>query len=168
MSARVTAITAGIITVALGCAGLAYPSRVMGVLGLGIPSPSQAAAALGEVRAIYGGLFVVLGVYTLLAALNPAAHRARLLFIGLLWLGACAGRLVGVSVDGNPGLPGWVAVSFEVLMGGALVGASVRKPITPAPVDSRPQVTPTAPANAAARGPEPAADASVGAGPSGA
>jgi drug/metabolite transporter superfamily protein YnfA len=132
MNARIVTIIVGIIILALGLAGLLYPDRIMGVLGFSILNASQAAAALGEIRATYGGLFVVMGVYTLLAAMDPAAHRARLLFIGLMWLGACAGRLVGVSINGNPGLPGWAAVVFELLVGGALVAAVVLEPRTTA------------------------------------
>jgi hypothetical protein len=99
-------------------------------------------AVVNEVRATYGGLFVVIGVYTLLAALDPVAHRAQLLFIGLMWLGMCAGRLLGVSIKGDPGLAGWAAAVFEVLMGGVLVAAAMIKPRTTAavvaPVQPRP------------------------------
>ena len=125
MNPRVVAIVTGAITTALGLAGLLYPDRVMGMLGFAILNTANAAAVMGEVRATYGGIFVVLGVYTLLVALDPAAHRSRLMFIGLLWLGACAGRLLGVNINGNPGLPGWGAVALELLVGGALVAASV-------------------------------------------
>jgi drug/metabolite transporter superfamily protein YnfA len=141
MNPRVVAIIAGVITTALGLAGLLYPDRVMGVLGFAILNSANTAAVMGEVRATYGGLFVVLGVYTLLTAMDPAAHRSRLRFIGLLWLGACAGRLFGVNVNGNPGLPGWIALAFELLMGGALVAASLT--VRPAEA-SRPIMTPTA------------------------
>lgn len=125
MNPRVVAIVAGVITTALGLAGLLYPDRVMGMLGFAILNTANAAAVMGEIRATYGGLFVVLGVYTLLTSMDPAAHRSRLMFIGLLWLGACAGRLLGVNLNGNPGLPGWLGVAFELIMGGALVAASV-------------------------------------------
>lgn len=124
MNPRITTIIVGLITLALGLAGLLYPDRVMGLVGFAILNTSHSAAVLGEVRATYGGLFVVMGVYTLMAALDPAAHRGRLMFIGLLWLGACAGRLIGTYVDGNPGVPGWVAAAFELIVGGALVVAS--------------------------------------------
>jgi hypothetical protein len=124
MNPRVTAAIAGTIILLLGLAALFYPERVLGMLGFSILNPSHAAGALGEVRATYGGVFSVMGLFTLLAAMNPAAHRARLLFVGLLWLGASGGRLVGVFVDGNPGLFGWGAVVFELLLGGALVLAS--------------------------------------------
>lgn len=125
MNPRVVAIITGVITTGLGLAGLFYPDRVMGMLGFAIPNTANAAAVMGEVRATYGGLFVVLGVYTLLTSMDPPAHRSRLRFIGLLWLGACAGRLLGVDLNGNPGVPGWVAVAFELIIGGALVAASL-------------------------------------------
>ena len=145
MNPRVVAITTGVITTALGLAGLLYPDRVMGILGFAILNSANTAAVMGEIRATYGGLFVVLGAYTLFSALDPPAQRSRLMFIGLLWLGACAGRLLGVNINGNPGLPGWVAAAFELLMGGALVAASlsVRPAETsvPAPAPA-PQPTP--------------------------
>ena len=149
MNPRVVAITTGVITTALGLAGLLYPDRVMGILGFAILNSANTAAVMGEIRATYGGLFVVLGAYTLFSALDPPAQRSRLMFIGLLWLGACAGRLLGVNINGNPGLPGWVAAAFELLMGGALVAASlsVRPAETsvpaPAPATAQPSSSPT-------------------------
>jgi len=145
MDSRVTTAVAGTIIVLLGLAGLLYPGRIMGLLGFTVLNASQAAATLGEVRATYGGLFVVMGLFTILAAANPAAHRSRLLLIGLLWFGACAGRLLGVSVDGNPGLPGWLAVALEIVVGGALVAASFSKPAVAAPPAAVPFTS--APAN---------------------
>ncbi len=134
MNPRVTTIIVGSIIVALGVAGLVYPERVLGVVGLAYANPSHMAAALGEIRATYGGIFIVMGVSTLLAAMDPTVHRGRLLFVGLLWLGACAGRLFGTYVDGNPGLPGWGAVAFELVIGGALVAVAQSAPtaVTPA------------------------------------
>ncbi|TMA66104.1 MAG: DUF4345 domain-containing protein [Deltaproteobacteria bacterium] len=73
--------------------------------------------------------FLVMGLAALLGALDPVARRGPLRLIGLLWLGACAGRLLGVYLDGNPGLPGWGAVGFELLVGAALVVAAGRAPV---------------------------------------
>ena len=130
MNPRATAVVTGLIMVALGLAGLLYPERVLGILGFTVFNASHAAAAYGEVRATYGGLFIVMGIFTMMAAMDPAVHRSRLLFIGLLWLGACAGRVFGVVVDGNPGLFGWLAVAFELAVGGALCLASQTAPDT--------------------------------------
>jgi len=140
MNPRITTAVIGIVILGLGAAGLVYPDRVMGLLGFAVLNPAHAAAALGEVRATYGGLFVVMGIYALLAASNPFAQRGRLLFIGLLWLGACAGRLIGISVDGNPGLPGWVGVIFELIVGGTLVLTSFAS--QPAAAALRSEATP--------------------------
>jgi len=126
MSARGITLTAGLVILLMGLAALFYPDRVMGLLGFTVLNAAQTAAVLGEVRATYGGLFTVMGVAVLLAALNPTAHRGRLLAIGLLWLGACGGRLLGVTVDGNPGIFGWLAVIFEAGMGSALLLAAQR------------------------------------------
>jgi drug/metabolite transporter superfamily protein YnfA len=125
MNPRMTAAVVGVVTVVLGLVGLLYPAQVMGLLGFTIVNASQSAAALGEVRATYGGLFVVLGVYTLLAAMRSTVARASPMLIGLLWLGMCAGRLLGASIDGNPGLFGWVYAAIELLMGGSLVASAL-------------------------------------------
>jgi hypothetical protein len=146
MNPRVTTAIVGVIVLALGLAGLLYPDRVMGLLGFAVLSPGSAAAALGEIRATYGGLFVVMGAYTLLGVMDPFAHRARLRFIGFLWLGVCAGRLVGASMDGSPGLPGWLGAGLELLMGGVLIATSFSQPAAPARVE--PQAAPAAPAAA--------------------
>lgn len=134
MNTRVTTILIGVITLAFGIAGLLYPDRVMGLLGFAILNPAHAAAALGEIRGVYGGLFIVLGIYTALAGFEPPKHRSRIMFIGFLWLGVCAGRLVGVNLDGNPGLPGWIAAAVELLLGGVLVGASLTARARPSDV----------------------------------
>ena len=129
MTPGTTTIVVAFVILLLGTAGLIYPERVLGVVGLAIQNPSHTAAAMGEVRATYGGLFLVMGLAALLGALDPVAHRAPLRLIGLLWLGACAGRLLGVYLDGSPGLPGWAAVAFELLVGGALLVAAGRAPV---------------------------------------
>jgi hypothetical protein len=136
MRRRLPALVPGVIILLLGAAGLFYPERVLGLLGFTVQNASHAAAALGEVRATYGGIFLVMGVYTLVAAADPPRYRGRLVFVALLWLGACAGRLFGVWVDGNPGLPGWLAVAFEAAIGGALLlaGGTARRPAEPAAV----------------------------------
>jgi Domain of unknown function (DUF4345) len=77
MNGRMTTIIPGAIIVLLGAAGLVYPERVLGLLGFSIQNASHAAAALGEVRATYGGIFLVMGIATLVAAADPPRHRGR-------------------------------------------------------------------------------------------
>jgi hypothetical protein len=121
------------------------------VLGFAIDPTASANLVLGEVRATYGGVFTVMGIYTVLAAMDPATNRSRILMIGLLWIGACLGRLYGVVMDGSPGWWGWVSAAFEAVMGGLLVAVSQMTPETPAPAhrvytppSPPPPLTPTA------------------------
>ena len=131
MNPRIITTVCGLLTLILGVLGLVYPEFVMStVLGFTVDPKFSANFVRGEVRAAYGGLFSVMGVATVLAAMDPVANRARILFVGLLWLGACAGRLFGVLVDGTPGLWGWLLVVFELAVGGALVAASQGFPAT--------------------------------------
>ncbi len=124
MNPAVLAAVVGVFTLGFGVVGLFQPGIVFGFIGLTFTSPSTQSLALGEIRAVYGGMPLVLGAFTLLAATNPANHRSRLVFFGLLWLGLAAGRLFGVSIDGNPGLMGWVNVGIESTCGVALLLAA--------------------------------------------
>ena len=134
----------GLIILALGGAALLSPERVMGLLGYTFASRTSSAATLGEVRATYGGVFTVMGLLTALAAINPVANRGRILFVGLLWLGACAGRVFGASVDGSPGLFGWLSAAFELAVGLALVVASQAASDAAAVGQAAPNPSPTA------------------------
>lgn len=133
MNPRVTVTVIGVLTVIMGLLALTYPAIVMrNVLGFGVDPTFSAAFVLGEVRAAYGGVFTVLGIYTVLAAMDPATNRSRILMIGLIWLGACLARLYGVIVDGSPGVWGWLTATFEAVMGGMLIAVSQMTPDRPA------------------------------------
>lgn len=127
MSPRIVAGGLGAITLLMGLYGLASPAGVLDFVGFAPSMPTAPALAYGEARAVYGGLFAVLGAFTLWGAIDPPGKRAALLMSGLLWLGLCAGRLVGVSVDGNPGVMGWLAVLWEAVFGLALVWSALAK-----------------------------------------
>lgn len=122
MNARVLALIGGVVTLVGGLAGLFGPEQALPWIGFRAVEPI--AWSLGEVRATYGGLFVVIGVYGLLAALDPVAHRGRLLMIGLMWWGVAGGRALGASLDGNPGVLVWGYLVGETLLGGLFVAAS--------------------------------------------
>jgi hypothetical protein len=125
MSTRFLTGLAGIVFLALGLTGLVNPRWVMDFVGY---APSESPLALGEIRGLYGGLFAVMGLFTIVAAAKPGAHRSALLLIGLLWFGVCAGRLAGAYLDGSPGLPGWIAAAFEFLAGVLLTAVSRSAP----------------------------------------
>jgi len=124
MNPRITVGTVGAITLLLGLGGLLQPQSVMNLIGYAVAPTTSETFVRGEVRALYGGLMVVAGVFTLLSVADPRANQGRLLMLGLLWLGACGGRVFGIFVDGNPGLFGWLSVVVELVLGGALVISS--------------------------------------------
>jgi len=147
MNPRIITMVVGVVTFVLGLLGLLMPQLVMDrLVGFAVNPAFPANGVIGEVRATYGGLFTVLGAVTLLAALDPASHRARITLIGLLWLGVCGGRLLGVSLDGNPGPMGFVAAAIELVMGGALLLAALTAPSATATAAPFPPPLPPPPA----------------------
>jgi len=124
MNTRVIVTVVGVVTLVLGLGGLLRPEWVMNFLGYAVASAAPATLVRGEVRAVYGGLMIVAGAFTLLAAPDPRANQGKLLLLSLLWIGTGTGRLFGIFVDGNPGLIGWLNLVLEFGGGGALLYAS--------------------------------------------
>jgi hypothetical protein len=122
MNGRAIAAVIGVITLILGGMGIAYPREVLQWVGFDLLSTNPQ-AGLAEARAVYGGLFLAMGVFTVWAATSPRAHRGELTLLGCLWLGLFVGRMVGVSIDGNPGLLNTVAAVLEAIIGSLLIAA---------------------------------------------
>jgi hypothetical protein len=122
MNGRAVAAIIGVITLILGGLGIAYPRQVLQWVGFDLLATNPQ-AGLAEARAVYGGFFLVLGFFTLWGATSPRTHRRELTLLGCLWLGLFAGRMVGVSIDGSPGLLNTVAAGLEVIVGGLLIAA---------------------------------------------
>ena len=125
MNPRVMAGVLGAITLALGIGGLVSPDRVMAFVGFRSSTEANQVLALTEARAVYGGMFAMLGALTLWGAIDPGGKRAWLLMAALLWLGLFGGRAVGISIDGDPGVFGWFAVVFEGAFGIALLWSAL-------------------------------------------
>ena len=124
MNPRIVVAAVAGLMVLLGLFGLFRPAGAMDLVGFAPERMAEPAAAYGEARAMYGGLFVAGGGFLLWVSMNPAAHRGAIVLASFLWLGAAGGRILGVMVDGNPGLFGWFSVVFELAVGGALLFAS--------------------------------------------
>src|SRR5262249_56618405 len=101
MNGRAVIAVVGVLTVFLGVYGLVRPDGVLAWVGLDLLNTNRR-AGLVEARAVYGGLFLVLGVFTLWAAISPRRHRGELLLIACLWLGRLARPRVRVSSAGRP------------------------------------------------------------------
>lgn len=100
---------------ALGNLGAAITAG-LGVMGLVRPAAAAAFTSMqpvgrigvSEIRATYGGFFVLLGAYAL-ASQEPIAFTAA----GLAWLGAAGGRAVSVLVDRSTEPKNFGGIAFE-------------------------------------------------------
>jgi hypothetical protein len=131
VNGKLVAILIGVVTIAFGIAGLVWPQQIMNVAQLAPLVPTQPIGALGEIRAVYGGMVIGVGLSTLWAALDPVARRPSLVLLGVLWLCVFAGRMWGVVVDGNPGVIGWVNGMLELVGGVLLVAAPYMRGTSP-------------------------------------
>jgi hypothetical protein len=124
----------GAVTTLLGVGGLVSPEFVMHrVVGFTVDPAFAENFVHGEVRAVYGGLFTVMGLQTLWGAMDLPVRRHRVLLLGTLWLGLCAGRLLGIAVTDGPGALGWLSVAFEAVIGGALSACAMLAPAETSP-----------------------------------
>src|SRR5512144_3076527 len=127
MNPKIIAGVIGAVTLVLGIAGLFYPLQTMHLVGYGFTNPENRPGTLGEVRAVYGGLMVAAGAFTLLAAPDPHRHQGWLVLLGLLWICTASGRVLGVVLDGNPGIVGWLSVVTERAVRRPTRGAAARQ-----------------------------------------
>ena len=153
MNPRVTAGVLGAVTLVMGLGGLVSPERTLAFVGFAPLIPTEPALAYGEARGVevlctlatldpraqaryvMAGM-APLGAFTLWGAIDPAGKRSSLLMAGCLWLGLCVGRSIGISIDGNPGLWGWIAVVWEGAFGAALVWSALARLPRAASVES--------------------------------
>lgn len=97
-----------LLTLALGLMGLVRPDAASAFTNV------QPVGVIGrsEIRATYGGFFLLLGA-TCLATQEPWAFTT----VGLAWLGAAAGRLASVVLDESREAQNFGGIAFEGVIG---------------------------------------------------
>jgi Domain of unknown function (DUF4345) len=117
---------AAILTLALGLVGLIGPIWMAELLGF------QAARllprGLSEIRATYGAMFIVMGAVMLWAIPMRPRGKPYLRFASFLWLGAAAGRLLSMIIDGVVTPMNFAGLALEVLVGVGALLASLENP----------------------------------------
>ncbi len=89
-----------------------FPAELVG-FGL------SGADATIEIRAQYGGLFTIIGVFGLLGLQMPAYRASSVLLLMLVYCGLGTGRFVGLALDTadtGPTQYTYYAAAFELLM----------------------------------------------------
>jgi hypothetical protein len=107
----------GISTIAFvgyGLMCLAQPSVVADATGMQLLTGT----AVVEVRAMYGGLQIAVGLLALLGLLRADLETQVLVALGLLFFGLASGRLVGIAIDADPGTYNFAAFAFEAVSAG--------------------------------------------------
>lgn len=125
----------GLVLIA-GLIGLFNPVVVAGLLGFELAS----ARSIAEVRATYGALHVTLAALLLWSIPLRPRHGLAVRVLGLLWVGAAAGRLAGFLIDGVVTPVNFVLLIVQLAVGAALVWASFEVPPAPAEVRARREV----------------------------
>jgi hypothetical protein len=87
--------TLGLANLAFGAVALVAPGRIAGLIGVELLGP----AAQGEIRAVFGGLVLVLGG-TMFAALRHPDGPAWLRLLALAFAGLALGRVASLVADG--------------------------------------------------------------------
>lgn len=97
--ARLALLLVGAALLGVGLIGFGNPQALMEPLGIALDRP----AALGEMRANYGGMHTGMGLFLLTAAFVPTLQRVGLVVVALFVGGLAAGRITSLLVDGWPG-----------------------------------------------------------------
>lgn len=99
----------GILLVAFGVVAVVDPAATMEPAGL----VASVEGALTEIRAVYGGSQIGLGLFLLWSAFDPSRWPAALLLYALILgsVGDC--RAIGLLIDRAPTPFHWFALAFE-------------------------------------------------------
>jgi hypothetical protein len=95
--------------VGVGGYNLLFPAQGMAGFELSLGSPSS----LNEIRANYGGMHLLLGLFFLSGALRAEARRSALLLAAIFTGGLVGGRIVSLVLDGSPNGFVWRLLALE-------------------------------------------------------
>jgi hypothetical protein len=104
-------IIAALATAATGVLALVKPDATYGFIGLTAAGPR----GVSEIRAIFGGLFIALGIAPLF--LGATAYR----MLGIGYLAIAVVRLFSIFIDQSFAQSNWISLAIEVVFGVILV-----------------------------------------------
>ncbi len=104
-------IIAALATSATGLLALIKPTSVFGFTGL----TAEGARGISEIRAIFGGLFIALGVAPFIV--GESAYQV----LGIGYLAIAAVRLVSIFIDHSTATSNLISLAIEILFGVILI-----------------------------------------------
>jgi hypothetical protein len=115
----------------IGVVSLVFPAFVAGIVGLAFAEPLGRA----EVMTFYGGFYLGMGAFLVIALVKPDYSRAAGLAMLVTGTGAAVVRLASLLILGVTATNGWLLLIGEVVY--VLLGLGIYK-LTPAIVDRKP------------------------------
>ncbi|WP_456818408.1 DUF4345 domain-containing protein [Cellulomonas sp. URHB0016] len=122
LGTRATLVTAGLVAVVVGAAGLLAPEALRAATG---GAQVTDVAVLSDLRGATASVLAA-GLFLLLALARPRLASAALLVGGGAYLSYACGRTVGLLLDGWPGTNVLVAGAVELALGALCVGTWLR------------------------------------------
>jgi hypothetical protein len=104
-------IIAALATAATGLLALIKPDATYGFIGL----MANGVRGVSEIRAIFGGLFIALGIVPLF--LGPVAYQ----MLGITYLAIAAARVFSIVFDKSYAQSNLISLVIEILLGAILV-----------------------------------------------
>jgi hypothetical protein len=100
----------------MGAVAVARPERVVAYFG----TTALTLDGRNEVRAVYGGFGIAIGVLLLAATTLPSLAHGILVSVSIALAGMALGRLASAAIDGSPGLYPWLFFTVELVLAAAL------------------------------------------------
>jgi hypothetical protein len=104
-------IIAALATAATGMLGFLKPTATFGFIGLNANGPR----GISEIRAVFGGLFIALGLAPLF--LGPVAYR----MLGIGYLAIAVARSISIVLDKSYAQSNLISLATEIVLGVILV-----------------------------------------------
>ena len=108
---RTVLLLAGLMFGGLGVWLTLAPGKLEDWVGIQSPVP----AARTELRALYGGLELGLGVFMLLGWARAELEAPACLALGLIMLGVALARMLGLVLDGSGSATLWTFLATEIV-----------------------------------------------------
>jgi hypothetical protein len=110
-------IIAAVGTAGTGLLALFKPTSIYTFTGL----VAQGARGISEIRAIFGGLFIALGVAPFILGVTGEKGQTAFQVLGIGYLGIAVMRLISIFIDKSTASSNWISLAIEIVFGILLV-----------------------------------------------